>query len=600
MRNRRRHVLAAVALTLGAAAGGVVVSGQSRGPEDDGSRSLVGSYLAGRFARTQQDSDKAAIFYRNALVRDPGNEVLIEQAFVMELTEGHWPRATQLAEELAAKQPTHRFARMFLGLSEFKGGNFKKADEHFVAAATGPIGELTSALARAWIKLAQHDADGALALLDVPKQAEWAQFYLRYHRALIADIASRRAEARTAYERVFKQDNRTLRTALAYAQHAANSGDMKLARSILKDHLDRGQGEGHPLARALRDRLQDGAKIDMLINDATEGLAEVFYGLGEALTGEGGVSVGIVHLQMALFLEPNHAFALAALANALETSKKYVEAIEVYDRIPKGSPLESSIEIRKAFNLNSLERVDEAKDVLDRLLTADPTDLKVIDALGNIMRSRKRYAEAAEYYSRAISQITKPEKRHWTYYYARGTSYERLKRWPAAEVDLQKALQLYPDQPLVLNYLGYSWIDQGRNLKQGMGLIEKAVALKPDDGYIVDSLGWAHFKQGNFREAVRYLERAVELRPEDPVLNDHLGDALWRVGREREARFQWEQALTLQPEPEDAEKIKRKVAKGLASLAQPRVVPKRPREARGVDVRKRVETKLVPTRPILE
>ncbi len=132
--------------------------------------------------------------------------------------------------------------------------------------------------------------------------------------------------------------------------------------------------------------------------------------------------------------------------------------------------------------------------------------------------------------------IAKPEKRHWTYYYARGTCYERLKKWPQAEADLQRAMQLYPDQPLVLNYLGYSWVDQGRNLKQGMSLIEKAVSLKPDDGYIVDSLGWAHYRLGNYKEAVRYLERAVELRPEDPVLNDHLGDALWRVGREREAR----------------------------------------------------------------
>jgi Flp pilus assembly protein TadD len=196
------------------------------------------------------------------------------------------------------------------------------------------------------------------------------------------------------------------------------------------------------------------------------------------------------------------------------------------------------------------------------------TELEVLDALGNIMRSNKRYGEAVVYYDRAIALLPKPEKRHWTYYYARGTCHERLKNWPAAEADLQKALALVPDQPLVLNYLGYSWVDQGLNLKQGMALIERAVALKPDDGYIVDSLGWAHYRLGNFKEAVRYLERAVELKPDDAVLSDHLGDALWRVGREREARFQWDQALSLKPEPEDAEKIKKKLESGLEPPAQ--------------------------------
>ncbi|NIO38949.1 MAG: tetratricopeptide repeat protein, partial [Burkholderiales bacterium] len=274
-----------------------------------------------------------------------------------------------------------------------------------------------------------------------------------------------------------------------------------------------------------------------------DGLAEVFYGLGEALTGEGGLSMGILYLQMALYLQPDHAFALAALANAYEASRRYEDAIAAYDRIPSGTPLQDSIDIRKAFDLNSLDKVDEAKAILDKLASANPTDLKPLDALGNIMRSRKRFDEAVVYYSRAIDLLPKRlEKRHWSFYYSRGTCYERLKKWPLAEVDLKKALKLFPDQPLALNYLGYSWVDQNRNLKQGMALIEKAVALKPDDGYIVDSLGWAHFKLGNFKQAVRFLERAVELRPEDPVLNDHLGDALWRVGREREARFQWDQA----------------------------------------------------------
>jgi Flp pilus assembly protein TadD len=340
-----------------------------------------------------------------------------------------------------------------------------------------------------------------------------------------------------------------------------------------------------------------------MVERVDQGMAEVFYGLGEALTNEGesGVAVGVLYLQLALFLEPKFPFALAALANAHEATKRYQSAIDIYERIPKGTPLQSSIEIRKAFNLNSLERVDDAKAVLETLAAANAADIRPLDALGSIMRARKRYGEAIEYYNRAIAMISRPEKQHWTYFYARGTSYERVKKWPQAEVDLQKALALFPDQPLVQNYLGYSWIDQGRNLKQGMALIEKAVASKPDDGYIVDSLGWAHYRLGNFKEAVKHLERAVELRPEDPVLNDHLGDALWRVGREREARFQWEQSLTLSPEPADAEKTRKKLTSGLGPVKTEARAPKKVREAtRLTTPRKRAENRVEPTKSIFE
>lgn len=664
------------ATVLGAALGSAGSATAETGEIVDTAQSLSGNYLAGRFARGLNDMGSAASFYNNALVFDPASDLLLEQALLMQASQGSWDETMRIAGDLAAIEPQHRMAQMFLGLAEFKAGRFEKAEQHFKAASSGPIGELTSALATAWVKLADKDADAALNLLVVPKQAEWAQFYLRYHRALVADLAGRRAEARQSFERVFKQDARTLRTALAYARSLANSGDIKGARTVLKQHLDKTQSDGHPLARALAEELKAGGRHELLVATPADGLAEVFYGLGESLIGEGAVGIGIVYLQMALYVAPEHPFALAALANAYEANRQYAEAIEIYDRIPKGSPLAPAIEIRKAFNLNSLERPDEARELLERLIDgprqeseaaapaadtpAAPESVKIpdlgaeilklgsrgervselqnalaalgyniggavdgaygdgtrqavlafqrdgglaadglvgqetftsvltraagkaapvaarkpaqldlaerlqaLDALGNIQRSRKLYAEAIATYDRAIALVPKPDRRHWAYFYARGTSYERVKNWPKAEEDLKTALELYPDQPLVLNYLGYSWIDQGLHLDEGMSLIERAVAVKPDDGYIVDSLGWAHYKRGNFKEAVRYLERAVELRPDDPVLNDHLGDALWRVGREREARFQWDQSLSLKPEPEDEMKIRKKLRDGL-------------------------------------
>ena len=601
MRTRLSRLLS-MALGVGVlAAAGIMTQAPARSAEEARSadedsadpHSLLGNYLAGRFARAQQDTESAAAFYTGALNRDPGNDVLLDQAFQMETLGGNWSRAIPLAEKLAATQPTHRMSQFLLGVAAFKSGDYTKADEHFKAASENPIGELTAAIARGWTKLAAGDTAGALASVDLPKQPEWAQFYLRYHRALISDIAGRKGEARAAFEKMFRQDSRTLRTSLAYAQHAAHYGDIKLAKQILKDQLDKSQGEPHPLAKDLRDRLdgKDKDKFPLLLTTPADGLAEVFYGLGEALTGEGGVSLGTLYLQMALYTKPDHAFALAALASAQETARRYDDAIGTYNKIPSGTALQNAIDIRKAFNLNSLERSDEAKTLLEQLAKKDPKDIRPLEALGNIARARKNFPEAVSYFSRAIALISKPDQRHWGYYYARGTAYERMKNWPSAEADLKKALQIAPDQPLILNYLGYSWIDQGKNMKEGMKLIEKAVQLKPDDGYIVDSLGWAHYKQNNFKEAVKYLERAVEIKPEDPTLNDHLGDALWQVGREREAKFQWGQALSLNPEPEDVDKIKAKFDRGLPPKADAKAGQKNRQAERVESSRRRSENR---------
>jgi len=556
--------------------------------EENDPHSLLGSYLAGRIARTQNDTDAAARYYREALIRDPANEVLVENAFLMETTEGNWAEATRLGRMLVEKQPTHRTAHAFIGLVDFARADYDAADRHFIAASANPIGELTSALSRAWTLQAQGKTQEALTLLDAPKQPEWAQYYLRYHRALIADLAGRTQDARAAWDKIPKNDLRALRIALGYARHLARNGDAKAALNVLKTQYDKAKNDGHPIAKALYEEIEAGRKPGLMIATPRQGLAEVYYGLGEALTGEGGVSVGIVYLQLALYLEPEQPFALATLGTAYEAVKRYRAAIAAYDRIPRGGPMQSQFDIRRALNLERLDDVDGAQKLLEQVAKQEPKDIRPLDALGTIMRARKRYAEAAEYYTKLIALIDKPEAKHWTYYYARGTCYERLKKMSLAEADLRKSLQLSPDQAMALNYLGYTWIDQNRNLKEGLALIEKAERQKPDDGYIVDSLGWAYFRLGRFKDAEKHLERAVELRPEDPVLNDHLGDAYWRVGREREARFQWEQALTLNPEPEEIDKIKLKIEKGLPPLPQAKQNVKRTRE---VQTRKEAQKK---------
>lgn len=524
-------------------------------------QSLLGSYLAGRFARSQRDTTAAAQFYSRALRKDPKNEVILEQTFMLEAAAGNWDRALALAGDVIRQEKSHRIARFMLAAKAVRERKYATADKHFEAARKGPIADLTKVLARAWLRLAQKRPDEAFEVLKAVKNAEWSRFYERYHHGLIADLAGQRSAARSAFSRAFDKNARTLRIAEAYARHAVNAKNRKLAKQILRRHM--AESLNHPLSVALLKEIEAGKTPPRLIERPIAGVAEVFYGIGDALTAEGGVGMGTIYLQLAIYLRPNFPLAHMALGEVYESNNKHLRAIAAYGRVDESSPLRMNTEIRKAFSLNALERLEEAKALLDRLAAKYPKSTRPLNTAGDILRSHKRYAEAKDYYARAIALVDKPQKHHWSLYYSRGVCYERLKQWPKAEADLKKAMKLDPNKPLVLNYLGYSWVDQGINLREAMKLIRKAVKLKPDDGYFVDSLGWAYYKLGNFEEAVKQLERAVELRPDDPVLNDHLGDAYWRVGRRFEANYQWTQALTLNPEPADVVKIKRKLAGGL-------------------------------------
>ena len=305
------------------------------------------------------------------------------------------------------------------------------------------------------------------------------------------------------------------------------------------------------------------AKLPRLVTSAQAGGAEALYGLGASLGRRGGEDLGLVYLQLSLYLTPNHPLALLSLADLYESLKKPEMAIKIYERIPANSPLHRNAAIQMASDLDALDRGAEAEKHLDAIIQNDPKDLEAIMALGNVLRGHKKFAECADAYSKGVALIDKPVKANWVMFYFRGICYERSKQWPKAEADLKKAIELFPDQPHVLNYLGYSWIDQGINLDQGMAMIKKAVQQRPDDGYIVDSLGWAYYRLGNYEDAVKQLDRAIELKPEDPTINDHLGDAYWRVGRRLEAKFQWAHARDLKPEPEELPKILAKLKDGL-------------------------------------
>jgi tetratricopeptide (TPR) repeat protein len=405
------------------------------------------------------------------------------------------------------------------------------------------------------------EAKQATDSIDKLAGADWYAIFKELHAALILDVAGQKKEAAKRFERSYKLDPTALRVVQSYGSFLSRQGNNADALKVFaafEEALPR-----HPLIVEATNELNAGKKLPMMVDTPQTGAAEVLYGLGAALGRRGGEDLGLIYLQLSLYLAPSHPLALLSLGDLYEAMKKPELANQTYERVPLNSPLHRNAQIQLALNLDSLDRTDEAKANLEKLIAANPRDLEAIMALGNVLRGRKQFAECADVYSKGVDTINKPEKSNWVIFYFRGICFERAKQWAKAEADLKKSLELFPDQPHVLNYLGYSWIDQGINLDEGMRMIKRAVEQRADDGYIVDSLGWAYYRLGNMEEAVKQLERAVELKPEDPTINDHLGDAYWRVGRMLEARFQWSHARDLKPEPEDLVKIEAKLKSGL-------------------------------------
>jgi tetratricopeptide (TPR) repeat protein len=555
--SRRAAVVGAVVLWSLPSA----LAAQAPTPQDLSHSTASGSYLAARHAGVERDSETAAAYYLNVLKADPRNADLLSRTFLSVLTDGDIDEAGRLADRLIQLDRTDRIARLVIGVRALKQKQYAIARQNFAQSVRGPVTDLTATLLSAWALAGAGDAHAAIDTLDRLAGPDWYAIFKDLHAGLILDVANNKKEAGKRYERAYKADPMALRTVQAYARYLSRNGGkddaLKLYQQFNKAVAD------HPVVVEEMKQISAGDRLPPLADSPRAGAAEALYGLGASIGRRGGEDLALVYLQLALYLEPTHAMALLSLADLYDSLKKPELAIKIYDRIPASSPLRRNAEIQVASDLDSLDRTDEAKKRLEALIAEHPKDSEAIIALGNILRGRKAFAECAEVYSKAVDNLAVPEKANWVLFYFRGICYERSKQWPKAEADLKKALELFPDQPLVLNYLGYSWVDQGVNLDEGMRMIRRAVEQRPDDGYIVDSLGWANFRIGNYEDAVKDLDRAVELKPDDSTINDHLGDAYWRVGRVLEAHFQWSHAKDLNPDPEDLPKIEQKIKSGL-------------------------------------
>jgi tetratricopeptide (TPR) repeat protein len=540
------------------------------------SLTTAGSYLAARHASVERDATSAAAFYRSALRTDPKNNELLDRAFIASVADGDIDEAVKLADRILSVDKSNRVARLVVGVQDLKQKKYAAAQININQSIRGPITDLVATLLSSWAAYGAGDTKAAVANIDKLTGPDWYPIFKDLHAGMILELSGKEKDAGSRFERAYKLDESMLRVAEGYARWLSRNKDDKSAEAIY-EAFDKKLAR-HPLVlEGLRDT-KAGKKMPPLVDSAQAGAAEALYGIGATLTRRGGEDLALVYLQLALYLQPSHPLALLSLADLYESVKKPQMAIKVYERVPSSSPLKRNAQIQLATDLDAADRSDEAIKILKGVITEDPKDLEAIMALGNVERGRKKFADCAQTYSQGIDVLPPPAAAdkatgdkdksastsiNYVYYYYRGICEERSKQWPKAEADMRKALELKPEDPHVLNYLGYSWIDQGTNLDEAMKMIKRAVEQRPDDGYIVDSLGWAYYRIGNYEDAVKNLERAVELRAEDPTINDHLGDAYWRVGRTLEAKFQWAHARDLKPEAEDLPKIEAKIENGL-------------------------------------
>lgn len=533
--------------------------------------SFSGAYLAARVAEGDNDLDSAITYYKQALAFAPGDTSLQQSLMLSLIAQGRFEESLVYADKLKAVPDVERFSRLALAIGSFHKKDFSKAEYWLKLSLESDLDRLISGVMTGWAKQGAGDASEAMASIDRLQGPDWFGLFKSFHRALIADASGLPEKADAIYAATLA-DTATggaapetwMRNAQAYASFLARKGDKDKALSV----LDQAEAfaPGKVEISALRDKITKGEKIEPFVAGPSDGASEVLLDLATALNRGGGEPFVRLYLRYALALKPDSDAALVQLAAVAEQLKDGEGAIALYRRIPASSPLKALSDLQLGLNLADLDRHDEAIAYLKTLVEAHPDDMRAYLALGGVYASKEDFRSAADLYDKAVAKLKTPTRANWNIFYQRGIAYERLKEWPKAEPNFRKALELFPDQPQVLNYLGYSWVDMNVNLTEGLEMIQKAVDLRPSDGYIVDSLGWAYFRLGRFDDAVREMERAVSLKPEDPVLNDHLGDAYWRVGRRLEATFQWNQARDLKPDPDVLAALQQKLLKGLPPI----------------------------------
>lgn len=526
---------------------------------------LAGAYLAARQASGSADYTNAATYYTEALVRDPGNPVLLENALLAQIGLGSIDRALPIARILKQSGSSSQIADLVLLADQLKREAYDEVEADF--AAGRDLGPLLTGLVKSWADLGQGRANDALAGFDTLSKGAGLTSFAMYHKALALASAgdfegADQIFSGTAVGPITLDRRGIVAQVEVLSQLERNQDAIDLIDSAYVVELDPGM-------KNLRGRLVAGEVLPFdIARTAQEGEAEAFLSLAAALSGDAEDEITLIYARIADHLRPDNADAILLTGDILTHQMQYDLATQAFNRIASDSPAFVQAEMGRADALSRAGKKDAALEVMQQLAKGHPEAPLVLVTLGDMLRSQERYTDAITAYDQAIAGLGEPSARHWVVYYTRGIAHERTGNMQQAESDMRLALKLNPDQPQVLNYLGYSFVDSNRNLDEALAMIEKAVAALPDDGYIVDSLGWALYRLGRTAEALAPMEHAVELEAVDPILNDHLGDVYWAVGRKLEAEFQWHRALSFKPTAKDEARIRRKLELGLDAVLQ--------------------------------
>ena len=559
----------AAAACLSVMLAGCAAAGKSAVAADDPPAaeptSALGSYLAARHAQQQRDYEHAAAYMSRALAADPGNLDLVRRTFVLRVSEGHIAEAVPLARRIVDLDRNAALPAMVLLLEEVKAGDFAAAARRARSLPSDGAQRLSVPLLIAWCEMGQKRPAPALQALDAMNDLRGAQTLRDLHAAMLADYADRLDEAEQAYKKLLAEQTQLSWRTVEIAGNFYERHQRAEEARRLYERLASGDQGGSVVTPALQ-RIGRGEVPPRTIASPQQGVAEALFDLASILDQRETLDASLIYARLALDLRPDFPLGQMLIAEIHEDQQHRAEALALYRAIDPKSSLAWSAALRSASTLDALGRTDEAAVQLKRMAAERPHEPEPLVQLGDILRGRSRFADAVAAYDQAIARVDQVEPRHWRLFYSRAVALERAGQWPRAEADLQRALALQPEQPLVLNYLGYSWIDKGQNLDAALKMIQRAVELRPNDGYIVDSLGWAYYRLGEFGNAAHILEHAIELLPEDPTINDHLGDAYWQSGRAAEARFQWRRALQFKPEAEDVKTIETKLDRGPVKL----------------------------------
>lgn len=523
----------------------------------------AGPYLAARQASKTYDFQQSAGFFTQGLLTDPTNPYLLESAMLSFVGLGQFDRAEAIANTMIDNGITSQLAHIVRNVQAAHRGDWDALPTELEAGRE--IGPLVDAMSQSWALVGKGQMTNAITSFDTTIAEAGLRAYGVYHKVLalasVGDFEGADATLSTSAQNGLRY---TRRSAIAHAQILSqldrNADALKVIDGIFGASLDQQVAN-------LRTALAADETIPFtFVKTAREGMAEVYFAVAQAVNAEASDDYTLIYARAASHLDPTNTDAILMSASLLEKLGQFELSNDAYRSVPDDSPAYQTAELGRSSALREAGKVDAAIEVLQNLQGAYPQYARGHAALGDTLRSAERYSEAIDAYSSAIALYPDSDPIKWLVYYTRGISNHLIDEWPAAEKDFRAALALNPDQPAVLNYLGYSMVELNINMDEALDMIERAVAAEPQNGAIVDSLGWVLFQRGKYQEAVGHLETAASLLAVDPIVNDHLGDAFWAVGRVIEAHFQWNRALSFDPTEEDAARIRRKLEVGLDAV----------------------------------